>query len=97
MIAVGSYRLSTPAQKRRHSFSSHYSGHTPFRDNLTICQQVLMDTLGPITLLTGFEEDFDFGELLLTPSLSVGLTLIPSRLAGPKAIEPAPRDLKEPT
>ena len=44
-----------------------------------------------------FEEDFDFGEQLLIPSLSVGLTLIPSRLAGPKAIEPTPGDLKEPT
>ena len=61
------------------------------------CQQVLMNTLGPVTLLTSFEEEFYFWEKLLIPSLSVGLTLIPSRLAGPKAIEPTPGDLKEPT
>jgi hypothetical protein len=56
-----------------------------------------MNTLGPVTLLTSFEEEFYFWEKLLIPSLSVGLTLIPSRLAGPKAIEPTPGDLKEPT
>jgi hypothetical protein len=97
MITAGSDRLSTPAQKRRNLVFLHYSGHTPLRDKLTIRQQVLMNTLGTVTLLTGFEEDLDFGEQLLVSGLPVSLTLISSRLTSPKIIEPTPRYLKEPT
>jgi hypothetical protein len=97
MITIGSDRLSTPAQKRRNLVFLHYSGHTPLRDKLTIHQQVLMNTLGTVTLLTGFEEDLDFGEQLLVSGLPVSLKLTSSRLTGPKIIEPTPRYLKQPT
>jgi hypothetical protein len=97
MITNGSDRLSTPAQKRRNLVFLHYSGHTPLRDKLTIHQQVLMNTLGTVTLLTDFEEDLDFGERLLVSGLPVSLKLISSRLTGPKIIEPTPRYLKQPT
>ena len=97
MIAFGSYRLSTPTKKWTHFVFCHYSGHKPFTDNLTICQQVLMNTLGPVTLLTGFEEDFDLCKQFRIPNVPIRLTLIPGCLAGPKAIKPTPGDLKETT
>ncbi len=56
-----------------------------------------MNTLGPVTLLTGFEEDFDLCKQFRIPNVPIRLTLIPGCLAGPKAIEPTPGDLKEPT
>ena len=56
-----------------------------------------MNTLGPVTLLTGFEEDFDLCKQFRIPNVPIRLTLIPGCLAGPKAIKLTPGDLKETT
>jgi len=97
MIAIGYHRFSALKEKRRHLVSHHYSGHTPLRDNIAVRQQVLMNTLGPVTLLTGFEEAFDLCKQIRIPNVPIRLTLIPGCLTGPKTIEPAPRYLKETT
>ena len=45
MVAVRRDWLSTLAKKRRHLVFLHYSGHTPFRNDLTSRQKILMNTL----------------------------------------------------
>jgi len=45
MIAISCDRLLPLAQERRYLVFFHYSGHTPFRNNLTSRQKVLMDAL----------------------------------------------------
>jgi len=52
-------------------------GHTPLRNNIALRKQVLMNTLGPVTLLTGFEEDFDLCKQFRIPHVPIRLTLIP--------------------
>lgn len=37
----------------------HYSGNTPFGDDLSIRQQVLVNKLGAIALFTDSEKGFD--------------------------------------
>ena len=59
MIAVGCDRLSTLAQKRGDLVFLHYASHTPFGDNLTIGQKILVNPFRSIAFIAGFEEGPD--------------------------------------
>jgi hypothetical protein len=67
----------------------HYSGYPPLRYGFTVCHQILMDPLGAVTFLAGFEERPDLREQIQIPKITFSQTLISGRLAAQKAVKPA--------
>jgi hypothetical protein len=86
---VSGDRLSPLSQMGRYLVFLQYPGHPSLRYNLTICHQVLMDSLGSVLFFAGFEGRLDLWEQVHVPRLSIRFSLIPGRLEGQQAIKPA--------
>jgi hypothetical protein len=97
VVAIRGDRLSTLVQARRDLVLLHYADHAPFRNSFTVGQKILVNALGPVALLAGFEERFDLWQQDQILGLMIRLPLRSGKLTSQEAIEPTTRYLKHST